>query len=399
MKNSIICSAKIYSSKVPSTKHPEIMLPLLAGGSGQLIKTRMKPSIWWAIGGLFMLTSCDPKPAPDVAKAFMLSDTMMQRIRIDSAYQQPVRSELTLVGKIVADENRVIKVFPLVGGNVEDVRVELGDYVRKGQVLASIRSGEVADLERQIIQAQSDLLLAEKNLRVAEDLFETKLTSQREVVAAQKELEKAQAESNRVKEVSRIYGIGKASMYTVKAPIDGYVIEKNVNRDMQLRSDNADNLFTIGQINQIWVLANVNESDIRQVRTGMDASVQTLSYPDERFKGQVDKIYTVLDPNTKAMTVRIRLANQGMKLRPEMHATVTLRYEAGGEAATVPSSAVIFDRSKHYVLIFHSRSDIEVREVTVLKSLGDRAYISQGIKPGEKVISKNQLLVYNALNN
>ncbi|MBN8822504.1 MULTISPECIES: efflux RND transporter periplasmic adaptor subunit [unclassified Spirosoma] len=359
----------------------------------------MKPSLFWAIGYLFMLTSCDPKPAPDVAKAFMLSDTMMQRIQIDSASRQPVRSELTLVGKVVADENRVIKVFPLVGGNVEDVRVELGDYVRKGQVLASIRSGEVADLERQSIQAQSDLLLAEKNLRVAEDLFETKLTSQREVVAAQKELEKAQAESNRVKEVSRIYGIGKASMYTVKAPIDGYVIEKNVNRDMQLRSDNADNLFTIGQINQIWVLANVNESDIRQVRTGMNASVQTLSYPDEHFDGQVDKIYTVLDPNTKAMTVRIRLANQGMKLRPEMHATVTLRYEAGGEAATVPSSAVIFDRSKQYVLVFHSRSDIEVREVTVLKSLGDRAYISQGIKPGEKVISKNQLLVYNALNN
>ncbi|GAB3957202.1 efflux RND transporter periplasmic adaptor subunit [Spirosoma harenae] len=329
----------------------------------------------------------------------MLSDTMMHRIKLDSAIMQPVRSELTLVGKVVADENRVIKVFPLVGGNVEDVKVELGDYVRKGQVLASIRSGEVADLERQGIQAQSDLLVAEKNLRVAQDLFETKLTSQREVVAAQKEVEKAQAESNRVKEVSRIYGIGKASMYTVKAPIDGYVIEKNVNRDMQLRSDNADNLFTIGQINQIWVLANVNESDIRQVRTGMEAAVQTLSYPDELFKGQVDKIYTVLDPNTKAMTVRIRLANQGMKLRPEMHATVTLRYDAGGKLATVPSSAIIFDRSKQYVLVFKSRSDIEVREVTVLKSLSDRAYISQGIKPGEKVISKNQLLVYNALNN
>lgn len=329
----------------------------------------------------------------------MLSDTMMHRIRLDSAIIQPVRSELTLVGKVVADENRVIKVFPLVGGNVEDVKVELGDYVHKGQTLASIRSGEVADLERQAIQAQSDLLLAEKNLRVAQDLFETKLTSQREVVAAQKEVEKAQAEANRVKEVSQIYGIGNSSMYTVKAPIDGYVIEKNVNRDMQLRSDNADNLFTIGQISQVWVLANVNESDIGQVRTGMEARVQTLSYPDDYFSGKVDKIYTVLDPNTKAMTVRIRLNNQGMKLRPEMHATVTLRYEDGGQLATVPSDAVIFDRSKQYVMVFRSRSDIETREVDILKSLGDRAYIKQGIKAGEKVISKNQLLVYNALNN
>ncbi|MVM40881.1 efflux RND transporter periplasmic adaptor subunit [Spirosoma sp. HMF3257] len=359
----------------------------------------MKINILVLLSIVTAVTACGPKPTPEIAGAFMLSDTMMHRIRLDSAIIQPVRSELTLVGKVVADENRVIKVFPLVGGNVEDVKVELGDYVRKGQTLASIRSGEVADLERQAIQAQSDLLLAEKNMRVAQDLFETKLTSQREVVAAQKEVEKAQAEANRVKEVSQIYGIGKSSMYTVKAPIDGYVIEKNINRDMQLRSDNADNLFTIGQISQVWVLANVNESDIGQVRTGMEASVQTLSYPDEYFSGKVDKIYTVLDPNTKAMTIRIRLNNQGLKLRPEMHSTVTLRYEDGGQLATVPSDAVIFDRSKQYVMVFRSPSDIETREVDILKSLGDRAYIKQGIKAGEKVISKNQLLVYNALNN
>jgi cobalt-zinc-cadmium efflux system membrane fusion protein len=348
---------------------------------------------------VLLLISCEPKPVHEEEKAFRLSDTMMSRIRLDSVVTQPVRNELTLVGKVVADENRVIKVFPLVGGNVEEVKVELGDYVHKGQTLASIRSGEVADLERQTIQARSDLLLAEKNLRVAQDLFETKLTSQREVVSAQKELEQAQAEVNRITEVSRIYGIGKSSIYTVKAPIDGYVIEKNVNRDMQLRSDNADNLFTIGQISEVWVLANVNESDIGKVRQGMEASIQTLSYPDEEFRGQVDKIYTVLDPNTKAMTVRIRLNNKAMKLKPEMHATVTLRYAAGGQLATVPASSIIFDRSKRYVLVYRGRADIETREVNVLKSLGSIAYISEGVKPGEKVISKDQLLVYNALNN
>ena len=347
---------------------------------------------------LLFFVSCAPKPAPEEEKAFMLSDTMMNRIRLDSVSLQPVRSELTLVGKVVADENRVIKVFPLVGGNVENVNVELGDYVHKGQTLAIIQSGEVADIERQGIQARADLLLAEKNLRVAEDLFETKLTSQREVIAAQKEVEKAQAESNRVQEVSKIYGIGKSSRYTVKAPIDGYVIEKNVNRGMQLRSDNADNLFTIGQISEVWVLANVNESDIGRVRMGMEANIQTLSYPDELFRGKVDKIYTVLDPNTKAMTVRIQLNNRAMKLRPEMHATVMLRYEDGGQMATVPAGSVIFDQSKHFVMVYKSRSAIDTREVDVLKTIGDVSYIRHGLKPGERVISKNQLLVYDAIN-
>lgn len=362
-------------------------------------KTMRKQNKLLVVCCLALLAGCQPAAPPDEEKAFMLSDKMMQRIQLDSAAVQPVRSELTLVGKIMADENRVIKVFPLVGGDVESVGVELGDYVRKGQTLASIRSGEVADLERQRIQAQSELLVAEKNLRVVQDLFETRLTSQREVVAAEKELEKAQAEVNRIREVSRIYGIGKASMYTVKAPIDGYVIEKNVNRGTQLRSDNADNLFTIGQISEVWVLANVNESDIGRVKTGMSASIQTLSYPNEVFRGEVDKLYSVLNPDTKAMTVRIRLHNKDLKLKPEMHATVTLRYEDGDKLTTVPANSIIFERSKQYVMVFRSRSDIETREVTVRKSVGDVAYIDQGVKPGEAIISKNQLMVFNALNN
>ena len=350
------------------------------------------------VGSFSGLSACKPTVATEEATAFMLSDTMLHRIHIDTVTNQPLRSEITLVGKVVADENRVIKVFPLVGGNVEDVKVELGDYVRKGQTLATIRSGEVADFERQNSQAQSDLLLTEKNLRVAQDLFETKLNSQREVTAAQKELEQARAEVNRIREVYRIYGVGKSSTYTVKAPIDGYILEKNVNRDMQLRSDNADNLFTVGQISKVWVLANVNESDIGRVKAGMSASVQTLSYPDEQFLGRVDKIYTVLDPETKALTVRIRLDNTGMKLKPEMHATVTISYEDGGQMATVPAESVIFDKSKHYVMLFKTRSDIETREVNLLKSIGNVAYVKSGVKSGDRVISKNQLLVYDALN-
>jgi len=350
------------------------------------------------LASLALATACHQKTEVEEAKAFMLSDTMMRQIQLNDVAVQPVRSELTLVGKVSADESKVIKVFPLVGGVVEEVKVELGDYVKRGQTLAVIRSGEVADFERQMIQAQSDLLLAQKNLNVAEDLYESKLNSQREVTAAQKDVEKAQAELNRVKEVFRIYGLGKTSNYVVKAPIDGFVIQKNVNREMQLRPDNADNLFTVGQISDVWVLANVNESDIGRVKTGMAASVQTLSYPDQVFNGQVDKLFSVLDPETKAMTVRIRLKNEGMKLKPEMHATVSLRFDEGQQLATVPAEAVIFDHSKYYVMVFKSRANIETREVNVHKFLGDVAYMRSGLKSGEKVIAKNQLLVYDALN-
>ena len=360
----------------------------------------MKGTLLYPITGLLfaLIAGCNARVEEKPAEAFMLSDTMMHRIHIDDVLMTPVRSELTLVGRIAADENKVIKVFPLVGGVVSEVNVELGDYVHKGQKLASIRSGEVADFERQMIQAQSDLLLAQKNLNVAQDLYESKLNSQREVVSAQKEVEKAQAEVNRVKEVFQIYGLGKTPTYVVRAPIDGFVIQKNVNRDMQLRSDNAENLFTVGQISDVWVLANVNESDIGRVKLGMPASIQVLSYPEQLFTGHVDKIFSVLDPTTKAMPVRIRLSNESMKLKPEMHATVTLRFDEGQQMTTVPANSVIFDQSKYYVMVFRGRSTIETREVDLYKTLGDVAYIRSGLKPGEKIISRNQLLVYDALN-
>ncbi|GAB3172320.1 efflux RND transporter periplasmic adaptor subunit [Telluribacter humicola] len=345
------------------------------------------------------IAACETKGGePEEVKAFMLSDTMMSRITLDEVRTEAVRNELTLVGKIIPDENRVIKVFPLVGGNVEDVNAELGDYVRKGQVLATIRSGEVADFERQMIQAQSDLLVAQKNLNTARDLFESKLAPERDVISAKKDVDIAQAELERIKEIFRIYGLGKSSNYVVRSPIDGFVIQKNVNRDMQLRPDNSESLFTVGQISDVWVMANVNESDIPRIKMGMAAEVRTISYSDEVFKGVVDKIYNVLDPETKAMRIRIRLSNSGYKLKPEMHATVNLNFEEGGEMTVIPSQAVIFDRSKYWVMVFRGRSDIETRPVDVYRTLSDRTYIGSGLKDGEKVISKNQLLVYDALN-
>lgn len=342
--------------------------------------------------------SCRQQTADkEEAKAFMLSDSMMRQIRLDTVRTESVRNELTLVGKVIPDENRVIRVFPLVGGNVEEVDVELGDQVRKGQKLATIRSGEVADLERQMIEAQAELLIAQKNLSSTEDLYESKLVPDRDVTTARQMVDKAQAELSRVKELFSIYGISKSSNYVVRSPIDGFIIDKNVNRGTQLRSDNAESLFTVGQISDVWVMANVNESDIPKIRLGMPADIKTISFPDEVFKGKVDKIYNVLDPETKAMRIRIQLSNTSYKLKPEMHATVSLNFEEGGQMQAIPSQAVIFDRSKNWVLVFTSKSKIEARPVEVFRNLSKRTYISHGLTDGEAVVSTGQLLIYNAL--
>jgi cobalt-zinc-cadmium efflux system membrane fusion protein len=349
---------------------------------------------------LVLVSQCTVEGAKDKEenKAFALTDTMLKSIRLDTVKIRQVNGALDLNGKIVADENRKVEIFPIVGGNVLAVEAELGDYVKKNQTLAIIKSGEVAEYDRQLIDAQSDVLVAQKNLSVKQDLYASKLSSERELIGAQKELEKAAAALKRIKETFSIYHFNSQSEYHLKAPINGFVIAKNINRDMMLPAGQSESVFTVAELDEVWALANVYESDIARIREGMDVVITTLSYPGELISGKIDKIFSVLDPETKTMKVRIRIPNAQFKLKPEMLATVKAKYREEKTFPSIASSALIFDNSHQFVMIFKDRHNIETREVEVYKNTDDTVWVKSGIKPGEVVISKNQLFIYDALN-
>lgn len=360
----------------------------------------LKFSLFAIISLLFCLGifSCQHQPMEENEAAFSISDTMMNRCEFSEVEVQEVENELHLFGKIAAENSKMAQVYPIVGGNVVKINVELGDFVQQGQVLAVVRSSEVADFQRQKLDAQSNLALAEKNLQVARDLFEGKINSEKEVTAAEKELEKARAELNRINEVYSIYNLSRGSLYNITAPITGFIVIKNINQNEQLRSDKADIIFSIAEIDKVWALANVNESDIGKVALGYEASIQTISYPDKTFYGKVSRIFNAIDPDTKAMKIIVELENQDYKLKPEMNATVNVRYKEGIQLPTVPSESVIFDKNKYWVMVFHSRTQVETRQVEVHRQVGNQTYINTGLKAGEKVISKGGLLIYDALN-
>ncbi|MES2516724.1 MAG: efflux RND transporter periplasmic adaptor subunit [Bacteroidota bacterium] len=347
---------------------------------------------WLAVG------CAEKKVKKEIVETFVLTDVMSKTTTTADAKVLPLKNQLNFYGKITADNNKLIEVFPVVGGNVIKVNVELGDYVNKGQVLAIIRSTEVADFEKQLFDAKNDLLIAKNNLKVTQELFEGKLNSERDVIEAKGQVERATSQLNRMQETYKIYNIKAGSLYEVKAPISGFIIEKHVNQDMLLRSDKTDNIFDIAQINEVWAIANVNESDINQVKLGENASVTTLSNPDKVFSGKVDKIFNIIDPETKAMKVRIILKNPNYLLKPEMRATIKLSYTENRSMIGIPSEAVIFDKSKNYVMIYHDKNNIETRQVEVFRQVGEITYILSGLKENEKVINHNQLLIYDAIN-
>ncbi|HVT83802.1 MAG TPA: efflux RND transporter periplasmic adaptor subunit [Chitinophagaceae bacterium] len=348
---------------------------------------------------IILLASChNAKQADSQAGTFTLTDTMMANTRFAKAQYTDVKNELRLYGKIMADNSKSYQVFPIVGGNVIKVNVELGDHVSKGQVLAVIRSGEAADYEKQKADAMNDVTVAEKNLQVAKELAQSKLNTQQDVLAAQAELDKAQSALQRIEQLYAIYDLKQGALYNVTAPISGFIVEKNINPDVVLSSSNLNNLFSIAEINEVWVIANVNESDIRLITEGMPASIKTISYPERIFNGKVDRIFNILDPDTKAMKVRIRIPNSDLSLKPGMSATVAVEYNENRKLIAIPSAAVIFDKSKNWVMIFKDRNHIETRQVDVYRQVGDLTYISSGLQEGETVITQNQMLIYDALN-
>ncbi len=349
-------------------------------------------------GSTLFFFSCKRQTIEETDLAFSMSDTMMAKCEFAFASLKKVEKEIRFFGKLEADNRKTAQVFSAVGGLVTSIQAGLGDYVKQGQVLATIQSSEVANYEQQRLDAIAELAIAEKNLQVTRDMFAGKLNSEKDVKIAESELDKARANLAKINEIYSIYKFRKGSIFPVTAPISGFVITHKVNSNELIRPDEEAPLFSIANTNEIWAVAHVNESNISDIKENYNAVVTTLAFPDIPYKGKINKIYNVIDPLTKSMKFRVSLPNPDFRLKPDMNCTVKVNYTEDKEMIAIPSSAVIFDKSKYWVMVFEDQQNIETRQVEVYRQLDELSYISAGLQEGEKVISKNGLLIYDAIN-
>jgi len=217
-------------------------------------------------------------------------------------------------------------------------------------------------------------------------------------LAAEVAYNQAQAALEKAQRILLLNGGSKNGEYTARTPIGGFIVEKFVNNNMVIRSDNSTGLFTISDLKNVWIIANVYESNIPYIKTGDSVNINTLSYPGKIFRGKIDKIMNVLDPTNKVMKVRIVLANPNYQLKPEMFANVTVNSTENKRMLSIPGTALIFDHSQYYVLVYKTPSDISIRPVQVTSTVGDKAYIVNGLAEGEKIIATQALLIYQELN-
>jgi cobalt-zinc-cadmium efflux system membrane fusion protein len=361
--------------------------------------SKINSSILYLLFPTAFLFSCKSNSlTTDVKSNYSISDSLLKTLEIDSVVQCPMVSTITLTGKVSFNEEKIAKIFPMVSGNITGVNTQLGDYVKAGQKLGTIKSGEVIGMGNDLVTAKTNLLIAKKNLDASEDMYKSGLLSQKDFITVQELYKQAESQLKKSSDILQINGGNSQGNYIIKAPISGFVVEKEVNNNMSIRADNATSLFTISDLKNVWVLANVYESNISKVHLGDEVNVTTLAYPDRVFKGKIDKIFNVLDPTNKVMKIRVVLSNDDYALKPEMFASVNVVNKTSQDALCIPSSALIFDHSQYYILVYKSRSDIKIIPVNVINSNGNKSYISGNVKVGDAIISTNVVLIYGALN-
>jgi cobalt-zinc-cadmium efflux system membrane fusion protein len=345
------------------------------------------------------LVSCSSDTnTQDVREQYVMPDSLLRTLVVDTVKTSQVTDDIKLNGIVDFNQDKVINVFPLVSGNVSDVTVMPGDFVRAGQSMGVIKSAEVANYNANLVNAEANVRLTKRQLDQQTDMYKSGLASQVDITNAQANYEQAVAAEIAAKKILAINGNNTNGEYQIKAPIDGFIVQKNANNGMAIRTDNGNPLFTISDLKNVWIQANVYEENITKVHQGADVDVTTISYPDKVFKGHVDKLMNVLDPTSKVLKMRVVLDNPGYLLKPQMFATVTLYNKENKTATAISSTDLIFDHSQYYVIVLTGKKDVKIRPVDVISINGKTAYIKDGVNPGERLIGSNAILVYGSLN-
>jgi cobalt-zinc-cadmium efflux system membrane fusion protein len=311
---------------------------------------------------------------------------------------------LTTTGRVAFSDARVGHVFSPVTGRVTSCLASLGQQVRRGTPLAILQSPDLATAVSDVEKADADLVAAQRDYERQKELYEGHAAAQRDFEAAESNYRKAKAERVRAAQKASLLSDGRhgTQEYVLRAPIDGDVVTRNATLGVEVQGQysggSAPELFTIADLNPVWVLADVFEVDLPHVRIGAPVTLTVVSYPGRRFSGRVDWISGALDAATRTAKVRCTIANGDRTLRPEMFATVSIATDTHQKLAVPRTSVVrVGDQMVAYVDKGPSPNGGERFERRVVgiddNEAGELVPVTRGLQRGEKVVSSGAIIL------
>jgi len=303
-------------------------------------------------------------------------------VRTGTVERRSLGGSIQVVGFITPDETRLFNLHVRFSGWVKKLNADqTGQFVEAGEKLLSVYSQE-------LYQAEQDYIVARQSASRADNDNElTEIRNQLFEVARQR-LELLEIPSD---EIARLdSGGAPGSELWIRSPFSGYVIEKNVFDGQFIGPD--QNLFTIADLNKVWVLADIYEKDLTNIKLRQKALMTATAYPGESFTGTVAFIYPTLSEQTRTLKTRIEFANPAMLLRPGMYVDVEL-YTEGASKLTVPADAVMDDGDKQYAFVVHDDKHFEPRLLKIGRRSNDYIEILAGLSKGEIVVTSANFLI------
>jgi len=368
-------------------------------GIGLLLAFMYLPLLLGGCNGRVDAAAEAPPPAnivPGVDPTLFTVDHPEQ-FPLAAATVHPANSELVVTGTVSPDVSRNVPVVSLASGRVVAIHARLGDTVRKGQLLLTIRSDDVAGGFDAYRKAVADELLARKQLNRAVDLFAHGAIAEQDLETAQDNATDAKVTLETATEHLRLLGNDPdkpMGIVDIVAPIAGVITDQQVTNAATVQAYSSPSPFTISDVSSVWILCDVYENDMANVRLGDTAEITLNAYPDHGFKGRVSNIGMILDPSIRTAKVRIELQNPGM-MRLGMFAKATFRGQTTEMHTVVPSSAVLHMHDRDFVFV--PAPDKKFRRVEVARGdlLPDNTSlqeIKRGIQPGQQVVTNALVL-------
>ncbi|WP_300674010.1 efflux RND transporter periplasmic adaptor subunit [Soonwooa sp.] len=327
---------------------------------------------------------------------FCISKELKKEVLITEVQSQLIEETITLTGEVESNSDKTVPFVSLVDGIVTETYFSLGDYVRQGQVLASVKSASLNEMQDDTQSLSAQLAVAKRKLASVQSMYKDDIASQKDLEEAKAEVSIIQSNMAKTQKNMQLYSANQTN-FQIKAPSNGYVISKNIAKGMPVTAG-GDQLFVISNLEKVWVMANVYATNMRHVYVNQPVKVTTLAYPDESFIGSISSISQVFNENERVLKAKIVMDNNDMKLRPGMSADIELPIKTNDQSAiAVPTEALIFDNNQNYLIVYKNDCDMEIRLVNEISTNNKKSYISGNIKAGEKIIASNALLIYENL--
>jgi membrane fusion protein, heavy metal efflux system len=278
----------------------------------------------------------------------------------------------------------------LAVGRVVEIHARLGDTVKKGQLLLKVQSADISGAFSDYQKAVADERLARTQLERAKLLYDKGAISQNDLQIAQNAEDKAKVDVSNTAEKLRVLGSPTldrpSGLIEIRAPIAGVVTDQQVTNAAGVAGLGSPNPFTISDLSYVWVLCDVYENDLVNIRLGEKADIRLNAYPEQVFTGTISNVGPVLDPNIRTAKVRIEMWNPGL-MRPGMFVSATFHGREKQKRAAVPATAVLHLHDRDWVYVPVKGNQFRRAEVVGGDMLpGGMQEIISGLTPGQQVV-------------